>query len=56
MNYHRVWGMTDHAKNMYSKLDVNAEACVECGECEEQCPQDIPIIEQLKESHAALSE
>jgi len=56
MNYHRVWGLTEHAKNMYRKLDINAEACVECGECEEKCPQNIPIIEQLKASHAALSE
>jgi len=55
MNYHRIWGLTEHGKNMYSKLDINAEACVECGECEEKCPQNIPVIDQLKESHAALS-
>ena len=57
MNYHRVWGLTEHAKQTYSALgEANAEACVECGECEEKCPQDLPIIEQLKESHAALTE
>ncbi len=56
MNYHRVWGLTEDAKDMYRKLDINAEACVECGECEEQCPQDIPIIKQLKETHKALSD
>ena len=56
MNYHRIWGMTEHARGMYGKLEPNAEACVECGECEEKCPQNILIIEQLKESHAALSE
>ncbi len=57
MNYHRVWGMTEHAKSLYKGLgEANAEACIECGECEEKCPQNLPIIEQLKESHAALSE
>ena len=56
MNYHRVWGLTELARSIYRGIDPNAEACVECGECEEKCPQDIPIIERLKESHAALGE
>lgn len=63
MNYHRVWGLTDLAKHQYSRLGpdndqgkLDASACVECGECEEKCPQHIPIIEQLKECHQVLSE
>ena len=32
-----------------------ADACVECGQCEPKCPQNIPIIAQLAETHDALS-
>jgi predicted aldo/keto reductase-like oxidoreductase len=34
--------------------DKQANSCVECFECEEKCPQGIPIPEQLKEAHAWL--
>jgi uncharacterized protein len=62
MNYYKVWDLKEHARTMYKntpntldKKGKQADACIECGECEEKCPQNIPIIEQLKESHAALS-
>jgi predicted aldo/keto reductase-like oxidoreductase len=59
MNLHRVWDLTDAARERYAgitgdKDQEDATACVECGQCEEKCPQKIPIIEQLKESHRAL--
>ena len=63
MNYHRVWGLTELGQRMYRRLgnerhpeQLPATACTECGECEEKCPQNLSIIEQLKESHKALSE
>ena len=63
MNMHRVWGLTDAARAQYRRLGpdnreglLQADACVECGECEEKCPQKLPIIEQLKETHEALGE
>lgn len=63
MNMHRVWGLTEAAKHRYARLGpdslsglLQADACIECGICEEKCPQNIPIIEQLKESHEALKE
>jgi len=33
-----------------------ADACIECGECEPKCPNDLPIIEQLQEVTGKLGE
>lgn len=61
MNYHRVYGLTDYAREQYGmigKVDwmkgERADACVECGECEGKCPQKLEIRKQLKETAAVL--
>jgi predicted aldo/keto reductase-like oxidoreductase len=63
MNQHRVYEITDHAKAGYRDL-INgwawlksppASACTACGECEKKCPQKLPIIKQLAETHGALT-
>ena len=43
-----------HYSNLSS--DNQADNCVECLECEEKCPQGIPIVEYLKKAHALLGE
>lgn len=62
MNLHRLYGLTDHARAVYSRLSnpekpkrgKKAEDCIECGECEPKCPQRIEIVKQLKEAAEAL--
>jgi predicted aldo/keto reductase-like oxidoreductase len=36
------------------KENERADNCIECGECLEKCPQNIPISEWLKKVHEAL--
>ncbi len=61
MNYHRVYGLTEHARNQYVQFGnpwiakgKDASHCIECEACLEKCLQKIPIIERLKETQAAL--
>jgi len=40
--------------NHFMAPEVRAENCVECGDCEEVCPQQIPISKELKKVHEKL--
>lgn len=57
-NEARVYGLVESAQRAYAWWTKDgrklADACVECGECEDKCPQRIPIREQLKEAHKLL--
>jgi predicted aldo/keto reductase-like oxidoreductase len=53
--YYSRYGLEDWARGRYRMVEVKADACVECGQCEEKCPYDLPIIQKLKEAHAMLS-
>ncbi|HEY9060181.1 MAG TPA: aldo/keto reductase [Pseudobacteroides sp.] len=61
MNYHRVYGITDYARDQYSQIGMfdwvkgkKAEECTECGICEDKCPQKLEIRKQLKETASIL--
>jgi len=61
MNYHRVYGITDYSREQYKAIgtapskDHKADECIECGVCEDYCPQKIEIRQQLKECHELLA-
>ena len=51
-------GYEGHLKFQYTRVmhatGTGADQCIECGECEEKCPQDLPIIETLPKAHKEL--
>ncbi|MHB1458516.1 MAG: aldo/keto reductase [Armatimonadota bacterium] len=57
-NYNKVFGLVDWAERAYKALDAATlpSNCTECGQCEEKCPNNIQIIDQLKEVSSIFDE
>ncbi len=54
-----MWDSLPAARKHYERMiskSGDASLCVECGNCEALCPQNLTIIEYLKEAHVALNE
>jgi predicted aldo/keto reductase-like oxidoreductase len=54
-----VYDAYDNSQWMYEvfvKPESRADQCTECRECEEKCPQKIPIAECMKQAHEMLSQ
>ncbi len=55
----KMYDAFDHARWVYNnqvKSEMRADQCIECGECEEACPQNIEIIDWLAKTHEVLAE
>jgi hypothetical protein len=60
-NLGKVYGLWETAEANYASFPSNswvggkqADACIECGECEPKCPQKLAIPDLLKVAHEAL--
>ena len=62
MDAYNHLALTKNRKTMIDRLkwhwqilnEHNIDACVECGLCEKECTQKLPIIERLKEIHKII--
>jgi hypothetical protein len=64
-NMQRGWGSDSYTRGEYAKMiDGNhwaehrgksADHCADCGECEERCPNSLPIRELLKRAHEEMT-
>ena len=53
--YHNVYGLTDHAKKMWTDaLSAPIANCTDCGICKEKCPQSIDIPVKIKDVEALM--
>lgn len=55
-------GDWEDAKNKYKLIGKHkkfpgkqADACIECQDCESKCPQEIPIVSRLQQTHKLLT-
>jgi predicted aldo/keto reductase-like oxidoreductase len=60
--WHTAFDLKGPARERYAGLGAGwqekqkpATACEACGQCEAKCPQEIAIVEKLKEAHKALA-
>ncbi len=54
--YWTRYGLKQWAVERYKPLKVKASECIECGECEEKCPYQLPIRKLLRNAVGNLEE
>ncbi|MBD5520211.1 MAG: 4Fe-4S dicluster domain-containing protein [Lachnospiraceae bacterium] len=51
-NKQLIWGLLEEGRTAYAQVTVDAGGatdCIACGQCERACPQQIKVIERLKD-------
>lgn len=54
IGYFKRYGLHDWAQERYYSQEILASGCVNCGECEEKCPYNLPVREMLVECRSVL--
>ncbi len=55
-SFGEVYGLQKWGKKLYGGLEVKADKCSGCGECEPKCPYQLPILNKLKKAAQELSQ
>ncbi|MGD6851326.1 MAG: 4Fe-4S dicluster domain-containing protein [Candidatus Bathyarchaeia archaeon] len=58
MRFHdfaEIYGLSSWAGTLYGGLEVKADRCTGCGECEPKCPYQLPIQNKLQKAARDLS-
>lgn len=53
--YYTRYELKDWARERYRGLQVKADSCLECGECEEKCPYNLPVRRMLADAAGRLA-
>jgi predicted aldo/keto reductase-like oxidoreductase len=53
--FYEVYGLKKWAKKLYSGLEMKADGCVGCGQCESKCPYHLSVVMRLKNAHEILA-
>ena len=54
LNAASMWDTKDPWLTGYTRIEGKPDACIECGKCEDMCPQGLPIRALLKETAATF--
>jgi len=52
--YYTDFNIKNWTRDQYPKLRTRVKSCTNCGECEDKCPYNLPIIRMLKEADKNL--